>query len=319
MAIYRQIHTTIWQDNFVGDVLTEPPEKLFWAYLLTNSQTTQCGVYPFRMRQAQFDIGLTGDEIKSIINKLVQYEKIKYSTENNEIMIINWLKYNSARSPKVAAVIDKELLSIKTLEFESEVIKKCLELKYPIKTKLPDENTVSIPYGYPIDTISQPEPEPTQNQNITNTATATEPTDEDQASATPDVYTYYQEAFGVLNSFASENLTQWIKDLGSDLVIEAMKRSALDQKGFRYAEGIMRQWAKKNLKTLEDVAADDVSFNNNSRPKRNSGKQEPTPDWAKPGYVAPVEEKTPEQEAVDQAKLDEMMRKIKEGRDINAS
>jgi len=48
-------------------------------------------------------------------------------------------------------------------------------------------------------------------------------------------------------------------------------------------------------------------------------KKEPTPAWAKPGYVAPVEEKTPEQEAVDQAKLDEMMRKIKEGRDVNAS
>lgn len=47
--------------------------------------------------------------------------------------------------------------------------------------------------------------------------------------------------------------------------------------------------------------------------------QEPTPAWAKPDYVAPVEEKTPEQAAVDQAKLDEMMRKIKEGRDVNAS
>lgn len=293
MAIYRQIHTTIWQDNFVGDVLTEPPEKLFWAYLLTNSQTTQCGVYPFRMRQAQFDTGLTGDEIKSIINKLVQYEKIKYSTENNEIMIINWLKYNSARSPKVAAVIDKELLSIKTLEFESEVIKKCVELKYPVKTKLPDENTLSIPYGYPIDTISQPEPEPTQNQNITNTATATEPTDEDQASAAPDVYTYYQEAFGVLNSFVSENLTQWVNDLGDELVVEAMKRAALDQKGFRYAEGIMKQWAKKNLKTLDDVNADDVRFNNSSQSKRGNIKQEPTPEWAKPDYKAPEKIETP--------------------------
>lgn len=313
MAIYRQIHTTIWQDNFVGDVLTEPPEKLFWAYLLTNSQTTQCGVYPFRMRQAQFDTGLTGDEIKSIINKLVQYEKIKYSTENNEIMINNWLKYNSARSPKVAAVIDKELLSVKTLEFESEVIKKCLELKYPIKTKLPDENTVSIPYGYPIDMISQPEP--TQNQNITNTATATEPTDEDQATAAPDVYTYYQEAFGLLNSFASENLTQWVKDLGSDLVVEAMKRAALDQKGFRYAEGIMRQWAKRNIKTLEDVAADDVRFNNNSRPKRGNTKQEPTPEWAKPDYKTPETKETPEQKAIKQAEIDEMLKKLQESRE----
>lgn len=169
MAIYRQIHTTIWQDNFVGDVLTEPPEKLFWAYLLTNSQTTQCGVYPFRMRQARFDTGLTEDEIKSIINKLVQYEKIKYSTENNEIMIVNWLKYNSARSPKVAAVIDKELLSIKTLEFESEVIKKCFELKYPIKTKVSEKNTVSIPYRYHIATRTRTNTEPEYNQHSNRT------------------------------------------------------------------------------------------------------------------------------------------------------
>ncbi|WP_413476580.1 DnaD domain-containing protein [Latilactobacillus fuchuensis] len=313
MAIYRQIHTTIWQDNFVGDVLTDPPEKLFWAYLLTNSQTTQCGVYPFRMRQAQFDTGLTGDEIKSIINKLVQYEKIKYSTENNEIMIVNWLKYNSARSPKVAAVIDKELLSIKTLEFESEVIKKCLEIKYPIKTKLPDENTVSIPYGYPIDTISQPEPEPTQNQNITNTATATEPTDEDQASAAADVYQYYQESFGVLNSFVSENLTQWVADIGSELVTEAMKRAALDQKGFRYAEGIMKQWAKRNIKTMADVEADDVKFNGAQKSFNKPIKQEVTPKWAQPDYVAPKQ--TPEEVAAGQAQIDEMLKKIREGRE----
>lgn len=58
---------------------------------------------------------------------------------------------------------------------------------------------------------------------------------------------------------------------------------------------------------------------NNEYDTTPPARQEPTPAWAKPGYVAPVEEKTPEQEAVDQAKLDEMMRKIKEGRDVNAS
>ena len=296
MAIYRQVQTTLWQDDFVGDILTEPPEKLFWLYVITNNQTTQCGVYSFRIRQAQFDTGLSQQEIQETINKLVHHKKVKYSTENNEIMIVNWLKYNSARSPKVAAVIDKELKDIKTLEFESEVIKKCNELKYPIKTKSSDENTVSI------------EPEPTQNQNITNTAT--EPTDKDRATATPDVYTYYQEAFGVLNSFVSENLTQWVENLGAELVVEAMKRAALDQKGFRYAEGIMRQWAKRNIKTLEDVAADDVKFNNSSRPKRGNGKQEPTPEWAKPGYKAHGTDETPEQKAAAQAEIDALMRKI---------
>lgn len=310
MAIYRQVPITIWQDDFVGDTLTEPPEKLFWAYLLTNSHTTQCGVYPFRMRQAQFDTGLTRDEIQTIINKLVSNGKVKFSTENNEILIVNWLKFNSARSPKVAVVIDKELKDIKTLEFESEVITKCIELKYPIKTKSPDENSVSIPYRNPIDTGLQPEPEPEPTQNHNHNQKQA-----DTPAPAADVYTYYQEAFGVLNSFVSENLTQWVNDLGAELVVEAMKRAALDQKGFRYAEGIMKQWAKKNLKTIDDVNADDVRFNNASKPKRGNAKQEPTPDWAKPGYEAPKIEETPEQKVAKQTEIDEMLKKLQESRE----
>lgn len=306
MAIYRQVHTTIWQDDFVGDILANPPEKLFWLYLITNNQTTQCGVYSFRIRQAQFDTGLSQQEIQETINKLVSHKKVKYSTDNNEILIVNWLKYNSARSPKVAAVIDKELKNIKTLEFESEVIMKCNELKYPIKSKNKTENTVSIPYQYPTDTILQPEP--SHNQNITNTEVESE-----TVAPAADVYQYYQESFGVLNSFVSENLTQWVADIGSELVTEAMKRAALDQKGFRYAEGIMKQWAKRNIKTMADVEADDVKFNGAQKSFNKPIKQEVTPKWAQPDYVAPKQ--TPEEVAAGQAQIDEMLKKIREGRE----
>lgn len=306
MAIYRQVHTTLWQDDFVGDILTEPPEKLFWLYVLTNNQTTQCGVFTFRIRQAQFDTGLSQQEIQGIINKLVSHKKVKYSTENNEIMIINWLKYNSARSPKVAAVIDKELKDIKTLEFESEVIMKCNELKYPIKSKNKTENTVSIPYQYPTDTILQPEPEPSHNQNITNTEVGPE-----TVAPAADVYRYYQESFGLLNSFASENLTQWVADIGTELVIEAMRRSALDQKGFRYAEGIMKQWAKRNIKTMTDVEADDVKFDNSHRGSKQTVRIEPTPKWANQDNQ-PVQQ-TEAENATNQARIDELMKKVNEG------
>ncbi|MBO0460069.1 DnaD domain protein, partial [Enterococcus hulanensis] len=154
MAIYRQIHTTVWKDDWVGELSID--EKLLWMYLTTNDRTTQCGVYVFSWRYAPFETGLSETEIKRIINKFQEDGKIKFNHETNELMIINWLKYNSARSPKVAAVIDKELKGIKTPEFESEVIKRSKDFEYPIKTEYSDLDTVSIPYQYPIDTVSQP-------------------------------------------------------------------------------------------------------------------------------------------------------------------
>ena len=43
MAAYRHIHIDYWQDSFVLDLT--PEEKYFYIYLMTNSKTTQCGVY----------------------------------------------------------------------------------------------------------------------------------------------------------------------------------------------------------------------------------------------------------------------------------
>lgn len=153
MAIYRQIHTTVWKDDWVGELSTK--EKLLWMYLTTNDRTTQCGVYVFSWRYAPFETGLSIEEIRKIISKFQIDGKIKFNESNNEIMIVNWLKYNSARSPKVAAVIDKELKGIKTPEFESEVIMRSKDFDYPIKTEYSNSDTVSIPHQYPIDTVSQ--------------------------------------------------------------------------------------------------------------------------------------------------------------------
>ena len=45
MAAYRHIHIDYWQDSFVLDLT--PEEKYFYIYLMTNSKTTQCGVYSY--------------------------------------------------------------------------------------------------------------------------------------------------------------------------------------------------------------------------------------------------------------------------------
>lgn len=44
MAIFRQVHTSFWNDVKVQEDFT-PEDKYFFLYLLTNPQTKQIGVY----------------------------------------------------------------------------------------------------------------------------------------------------------------------------------------------------------------------------------------------------------------------------------
>lgn len=54
-------------------------------------------------------------------------------------------------------------------------------------------------------------------------------------------------------------------------------------------------------------------------PKKPSVRQEPIPKWAQPDYQASAQERTPEQEARDKAQIEAALKKLKEGRDVNAS
>lgn len=145
MSVFRQIQTTYWEDVYVEDL--KPEKKLLFLYLLTNTHTKQCGVYEISIRAISIDTGLSKEDVKKVMDQLIEAGKIQYNDANKEIYIVNWLKYNSAKSPKVASLVDKEIKDIKTPEFESEVIMRCKELGYPIKTKYKPKDTVSIEYG----------------------------------------------------------------------------------------------------------------------------------------------------------------------------
>ncbi|MEY8498937.1 DnaD domain-containing protein [Enterococcus avium] len=277
MAIYRQIHTTVWKDDWVGELNAN--EKLLWMYLTTNDRTTQCGVYVFSWRYAPFETGLSNEEIRKIIFKFQNDGKIKFNESNNEIMIVNWLKYNSARSPKVAAVIDKELKGIKTPEFESEVIMRSKDFDYPIKTEYSNSDTVSIPYQYPIDTVSRKtdtilQPEPSSSPEPEPSSASEAESEGCTAAANP--VKVYQECFGVINPLIVQDIEHWVKDLSDELVCEAMKRASFEQKGYRYAVGIMKNWATKNIKTMDQVDADDRGHENRSKKTASVPKKQAT-------------------------------------------
>lgn len=88
MAVYRQIHTTSWQDPFVLDSLNYK-EKYFYLYLMTNLKTTQCGINEISEKVMQLETDLSKDEIDELINKFIEFKKIKYNRNTKEIYLIN--------------------------------------------------------------------------------------------------------------------------------------------------------------------------------------------------------------------------------------
>lgn len=111
MATFRKIHTTFWADTFVSELDNE--KKLFYLYLLTNQNSSQCGIYEISKRQISFDLNLSIDTVSILLQYFIDTDKIKYNFNTNEIAIKNWTKYNGSTSPKVESHIRKELQKIK--------------------------------------------------------------------------------------------------------------------------------------------------------------------------------------------------------------
>lgn len=105
MAKYRQIHIEFWQDGFVLDLT--PEEKYFYLYLMTNSKTTQCGIYELPKRIIETETGYNRETVDKLLQRFTDYGKIIYHEPTKEIMILNWIKFNWINSPKVISLIKK--------------------------------------------------------------------------------------------------------------------------------------------------------------------------------------------------------------------
>ena len=111
MAVYRQIQTSYWQDDFVLNLT--PEEKYFYLYLLTNSKTKQCGIYQLPMPIIIIETGYNQETVDKLLRRFIEYGKILYNAKTHEIGIVNWLKYNPMESPKTKACVNKELKEVK--------------------------------------------------------------------------------------------------------------------------------------------------------------------------------------------------------------
>ncbi|SHG03933.1 DnaD domain-containing protein [Ornithinibacillus halophilus] len=138
--------------------------------------------------------------------------------------------------------------------------------------------------------------------------------------ATSDAIVFYHENFGVIPPFVTEDLLKWVDDLGEDMVLEAMKRALERNKAtWGYVKGILNAWAKKGIRTVEQVEAEERKFLRERKGgdgygqwKKARQSDEIVPEWF-------LERKRKEKNTViamdggEQEDVGEMLRKYKEG------
>ncbi|MCM3396457.1 DnaD domain protein [Oceanobacillus profundus] len=101
-----------------------------------------------------------------------------------------------------------------------------------------------------------------------------------------DAIVYYQNNIGMIRPGITEEMLDWINDMGDEMVIEALKRSLDRNKpSWGYAKSILKSWHEKGIKSIEQADAEEVEFRNqqtSSKPFYPRQQQaEVVPDWFK--------------------------------------
>ncbi|MFC5773712.1 phage replisome organizer N-terminal domain-containing protein [Ectobacillus antri] len=92
------------------------------------------------------------------------------------------------------------------------------------------------------------------------------------SSSSENAFAFYQQNFGVLSPYMSEQVGHWVDDMGQELVIAAMKRALENQKKWAYADSILKSWFSDNIRTLDAVIAREEEFKRSKQPKSKSSR-----------------------------------------------
>ncbi|MFF5993435.1 DnaD domain protein [Lysinibacillus sp. KU-BSD001] len=296
MAKYRQVHTTFWDDGFVIDLT--PEEKYFYLYLMTNNNTTQCGIYELPYRVIEMQTGYNRDTVIKLLARFQDYGKILYNEGTKEIMLLNWARYNFINSPKVKKCVEKELALVKHLPFvyayhtalersgySLDTVSKPKEDKSSPKEPEPSNEAGSIPYQYPMDSpcIDLGEEEEKEEEK--------EEEREEKISPPSSVSTIIDNVFLEIKNYFIQHViheeTSYEQNLqlgdmvddykDASLIIEAMK-VAVDRgrPKLPYVKGILRSWRDDGITSIIQLQQQELKKRSS---RKQQGRQEHVPDW----------------------------------------
>ncbi len=233
MAIFRKVHTEFWTDPKVLEEMT-PEDKYFMLYLLTNSSTTQIGIYQISKKTIAFELGYSSESINALMDRFINHHKIiTYNKETRELAIRNWGKYNLDRAGKpMEDCVRAELGRVKDeslIEYVGEFVKsanlKALYDTYTIR------NTSS----------GQEEEEEEDKEKEEEKESGSGPgIDKDLKLIAKE---YEQCGFGTINYTTKELLEELLDQHSVEWIVQAFKICVEANKmTLRYAKGILNKW-----------------------------------------------------------------------------
>ena len=263
MAVYRHIHIDYWQDGFVLDLT--PEEKYFYIYLMTNSKTSQCGIYELPKRIIETETGYNRETVDKLLNRFIDYKKIVYCEETREVFLMNWIKHNKIVSPKVKKCVYEELKKIKSMDMVNLFFKQCEGYGYTL-----DKSEIKINMG--MDRVSIPIPEVESNFEYGYGEKEKEKQKEKQKEKEKEKEVshsvgrfkkLYEENIGLINGVVAE----WLIEISQTIDYNLFKKAieiATDRgkcnKG--YVSGIIKQWLDNNIRSYEDLKAYEIGVKN---------------------------------------------------------
>lgn len=267
MSTHRYLNVSFWQDAFVLDLT--PEEKYFYIYLMTNSKTSQIGIYELPSRVIELETGYNRETVEKLLTRFIEYGKIEYNQPTKEIYIRNWAKFNWNNSEKVITRVKADLENVKHQPFA---------IKYVDYVNSLEKNNKVIQYPYSIDSLWKKEKEKKEKEKEIK-----EKENERKVTRPSSFDIFEQGGYGYLDPITMQKLFSWIDDFGDEG--DSIVSKALDVgieagiKNYKYVNGILRNWHNKGFKTTAEIDANEIARqtkdNNQVKPNVQTTKRSP--------------------------------------------
>lgn len=106
---------------------------------------------------------------------------------------------------------------------------------------------------------------PNENVNVNENDNANVNVSDSCVDGLQEIIEFYNNNIGLITPFGLEIMSDYAKEMSTDLIILAMKKAVeADKRTIQYIKGILNNWSKKGIKTVLDAKKEDEQFRNKS-------------------------------------------------------
>lgn len=274
--MYSKVDARFWEDEKVLDLSIYAQHLML--YLLTCKHRNMFGCYRIPKGYMSDDTKIGSTDIDSALSELIYGGLIEYDERLKIVFVINFIKYNPIENPnQTKAAMDRladmpdcaffktvaETLESRQKEHLAPLIEE-LYKRSPKGLVEPLREGYAQPVAVTVCSNSIQESSGGGNNNVTyanepKTTTTDLPEelhDPDFAAVNTAMVT--RTGGAIVNPTHSQQVTQWLEDVGVDLVLCAVEKGAErcpGRCGWPYIHGVLKGWWKDGLKTRELVEA----------------------------------------------------------------